>query len=163
MHMKKSRGQRRRLKRLLESIDRITPFQHTDRTQEHFHVPCDGWIGLPKTSGRAKTQFIRAWLAKTGQIIADKPPHLPFCRVVACINEPYLWDSQIIIFYDEDYYRNFRRRQGQYQTWVPIDDKKQSPAARRGIFTALRGEGYTEILEEEDYTRKSRLWFYGEV
>ena len=163
MYMKKSRGQARRLKLLLKNIDGFVAYEDTDCEFEHFHVPSNPWIEWPKTSGKIKTAFIKKWLEKTEEIIARKPEGLPFCRVVAVICEPYLWDSQIIVFYSERYYSTFWDRKGPYQTWTPIEDKSQSLLARRNIACALPEEGYYEVLAEEDGDRRCRLWYYGEV
>ncbi len=42
-------------------------------------------------------------------------------KVVAVIDELYLWNSQIIIFYDEKYYNDFWDRKDSYQTWTPLE------------------------------------------
>jgi len=166
MYMKKSRGQKRRLKLLLKNIDRFVPYEDCrdpDCEFEHFHVPSTPWIEMPKTSGRIKTAFIRKWLEKTELFIKLKPEGLPFCKVVAVVCEPYLWDSQIIIFYSEKYYSTFWDRKGPYQTWTKTDVGENSMSAQRNIPTPLPVECYTEVIAEEDYTRTTRLWYYGEV
>ena len=81
--------------------------------------------------------------------------------MVAAITYPDVRESQIIIFYDENYYKSFWDRKGPYQTWTPVDDK-YSFAKDRGIVTMLPEIGYIEELNDEDYQTKSYIWFYGE-
>ena len=97
----KTRGQKRKLNRLLNDINKI-------------HVPCGWWLSEPKTSSTVKTEFCKKWLDKTREIINSKPQNDKFCRIPADITSPYFWNSQIIIFYDENYYNNFFNRTGPY-------------------------------------------------
>lgn len=108
---KKQRGQRRKLKQLVRAMDQWTPFTKTGEACEHFHVPSDWFIQHPKTYGKVKSAFRQAWIKKTEEMIAAKPEHLPFCKIVSCIISPELWSSQIIIFYDEEYYKDFGDRE----------------------------------------------------
>lgn len=166
----KSRGQQRKLKKLLNWLDKIEPFKNTNDLPfkdvedkfEHFHVPCGPWLSKPKTSGKIKTAFCKKWLEKTEEIIDNKPKDLPFCKVVAAITYPDVRESQIIIFYDEEYYNSFLDRKGPYQIWTRVDDKR-SFAKERGIVTELSEIGYMEELNDEDYYAKSYIWFYGEL
>lgn len=165
----KSRGQQKKFKRLLSWLDKIEPFKNTNDLLfkdvedkfEHFHVPCGPWLSKPKTSGKIKTAFCKKWLEKTEEIIGNKPKDLPFCKVVAAITYPDVRESQIIIFYDEEYYNSFWDRKGPYQIWTRVDDKR-SFAKERGIMTELPEIGYLEELNDEDYCAKSHIWFYGE-
>ncbi len=136
-------------------------FKDTEDEYEHFHVPCGPWLSKPKTSGKIKTAFCKKWLEKTEEFINNKPKDLPFCKVVAAITYPDVRNSQIIIFYDEEYYNSFWNRKGPYQIWT-LMDKKYSFAKERGIVTELPEIGYIEELNDEDYHTKTHIWFYGE-
>lgn len=149
MKNKKVRGQKRKLNNLLRDIDSITPSFDFKGEYEHFHIPCGWWISEPKTSRKVKTEFCRKWLEKTRKIIDSKPQSHGFCKVVANIVTPCFWNSQIIIFYDEQYYNTFFDRKGNYQVWIPIEN--YSFAASRGISADLNEKGYLEILYEDDY------------
>lgn len=131
-----------------------------DCEYEHFHVPSTPWIEFPKTSGRIKTAFCRKWIEKTEEFISQKP-EISFCKVVAVICYPNLWDSQIIIFYDEKYYNSFWNRNGPYQVWTRIENTK-SFVKTRGIETNLVETCYEEKIKEKDETHISYLWYYGE-
>lgn len=106
----KSRGQKRKIKRLLKNIADIEPYKNIDeinRGFEHFHVPCSVWLDMPKTSSKIKTEFCKAWIRKTEEILKAKPEDLQFCKVVCLLCTPDLLGSQIIIFYDQKYYDTF--------------------------------------------------------
>ncbi len=163
MKYKKERGQSKKLKTLIDNIHLIVPFENTDIRYEHFHVPGGPFISSPKTSGKVKTAFCKAWLQKTEEIIQQKPLDLPFCKVVAIIDEGNLWDSQIVIFYDKKYYESFWTRNTPEQTWTLIDDPTKSFIKERNIKTQLNETGYLEIRSEIDFNKKSALWFYGEL
>jgi hypothetical protein len=162
MSCKKQRGQKRRLRALLENINRFVPFTDTGLPYEQFSVPCGRFISSPKTSGKVKTAFCRAWLRKTEQILAQKPANLPFCRVTALLDETDLWRSQIIVFYDRDYYGSFWERDTVQQKWTPQEGGRAF-AKERNIETGLTEKGYLQIIADGDTVRRSVLWFYGDV
>lgn len=159
--MKKVRGQRKKLNRLLNNIESIVPYKNTDCIYEHFHVPDGPWIESTKTSGKIKTIFAKKWLEKGLQIYNNKPDDLTFCKVVVLVEEPFFWGSQIIIFYDKYYYDNFFDRKGSYQIWTPIE-KGLSFLSQRNIDCPLKEKGYEEVIYDEEIVR-SKLWFYGDV
>ena len=163
MRYKKQRGQKRKLRVLHKNINQICPFQNTDGQYEHFHVPSGQFISSPKTRGKIKTAFCKAWLDKTAEIMDQKPCGLSFCKVVALIDEFDLWESQIIIFYDEDYYNSFWSRDSVAQTWDPIFKEGMSFIQCRHIDSNLKEKGYYETITDRDVTQKTRLWFYGDV
>ena len=163
MKYKKERGQSRKLKALTENTHLFVPFEDTDIRYEHFHVPSGPFISSPKTSGKVKTAFCKVWLQKAEEIIKQKPSDLPFCKVVAIIDESDLWESQIVIFYDEKYYGAFWTRNTPEQTWAIIEDPTKSFIKERNIKTQLNEIGYLETISEIDLNKKSALWFYGEI
>ena len=159
---KKQRGQKRKLKSLCYHIDNFIAFQNTEDNFEHLHVPSSTFIEHSKTSSNIKTLFCKKWLETTLKIISLKPKELLFCKIVAVISVPNYWDSQIIIFYDKSYYDVFWDRNDDYQQWIPLD-KKQSFAIERNIKTLLPEQGYKETINNDDFTRKNLLWFYGDI
>lgn len=161
---KKQRGQRRKLDAIRKNMDYFTPFQNLSSAYEHFHVPGSMFLQHPKTAGKVKTDFCREWIRKTEQIMEQKPAGLSFCKVVSVIDIPNLWDSQIIIFYDKEYYDTFFDRRGPEQVWEPLGDDELSFVKERNIETDLLEKGYAEtICEEGGYSGHSVLWFYGDL
>lgn len=156
------RGQKRKLETLVRNIQLILPFEDTDSRYEHFHVPSGPFISSPKTSGKVKTAFCKVWLQKTEEILKQKPSDLPFCKVVAMIDERDLWESQIVVFYDENYYGSFWSRNTPGQAWTLMEDTTRSFVRERNIKTGLNEIGYLETISEIDFNKRSVLWFYGE-
>lgn len=161
MWNKKVRGQRRKLRKLLNDIDHPSrnPFGE-DPVFNCLNVPGTPWIEMPKTYGKVKTAFCRKWIAQTEKLISQKPSNVSFCKICCALVWPELWNSQIIIFKDENYYKSFFDRKGPYQTWNPISDR--SFAFEHNIKTALIETGYIEDLVDEDFTHRSFIWFYQE-
>ena len=162
MKYKKQRGQKRKLNALLNNIEQVSPYKNTECQYECFRVPSDQFISSPKTYGKIKTKFCRAWLDKTAEIIYQKPNHLSFCKVVAVIDEFDLWNSQIIVFYDKNYYDSFWVRTSGEQIWQPIK-KGKSFLKERNISSTLTEKGCVEIINDVDYSHETKLWFYGDV
>ncbi len=71
-------------------------------------------------------------------------------------------NSRIILFYDEEYYNDFLKREGSYQTWERLDLKK-SLKRRLNIQTNLKEIGFKETLNDDDFKYETELWFYGEL
>lgn len=160
--MKKIRGQSRRLERLMRNIGGISPFKTTDCECEHFHVPSGQWLDSSKTYGRIKTEFMRKWLEKTAQICAAKPENLPFCKAVTIVPENELSASQIVIFYDEDYYSRFFSRNDGCQRWE-LNENAASLLSLRNINCPLNEKCYTEILNDDGMIFMDRLYVFGDI
>ena len=73
---------------------------------------------------------------------------------------PDVWCSEIIIFYDQEYYEAFFKRDCAYQTWIKI--KNDSFLKRKQIQTPLKEAGYQQTIRDEDIYQ-NELWFYGDI
>ena len=155
---KKVRGQKRKLNALLQRIDDMVVPSGRSGSMKHIHVPSSQWIEMPKTSGKVKTAFCKKWISKTEEFINLTEKSERFCKVVAVIDYPELWNSQIIFFYDEGYFNSFWDRKGPYQTWTRLDG--EAFAAERGIRTELLETGYLEEIIDEDSSYRGFLWIY---
>ena len=163
-YRKKQRGQWRRCEALLRRIDAFVPFAKTDGAYAHFHVPCDrAFLESRKTHGSVRTAFCRKWLETAARFILAKPPKLSFCRVVAVLCVPEYAASQLIIFYDEAYFKSFWERKTPQQRWVKLGDARRSLVRARKITTSLTECGYLEEVQDEAVVRRDFLWFYGEL
>ena len=157
---KKQRGQKSKLHSLLKYIDEFQAYEFLTDRFDAFRVPCASeFINSCKTDSKIKTEFCRKWIETTERFIAQKPSELAFCKVAAFISVPYFWNSQIIIFYDEDYYNSFRNFEKR-QTFT----EDCSFVRERGIVTNLKEIGVEDIFIDEDdgYICKSHDWWYFE-
>ena len=159
--MAKQRGKKRKLQSLLNFIDGFVPFLETDEKYEHFHVPCSrSFIDSPKMRLKHKAVFLKKWLETTEKFIEEsKLKNLPFCKIVAVTIEDDYWGSQIIIFYDKDYYDNFFIRNDEYQTWTEVNNR-QSFIKQHGVTTPLTEKCIKETLIDDDYDESSFMWVY---
>ncbi|MBM7312001.1 MULTISPECIES: DUF3916 domain-containing protein [Streptococcus] len=106
--LKKERGQHRKLQNLLKAMSYISwSMCSEDALYDHFHVPSSPFIQSTKTRPAIKRQFCQGWEILTERFIAGKPEELRFCKVVSILCLPELWSSQLIVFYDQDYYERF--------------------------------------------------------
>lgn len=158
---KKQRGQKRKLKRMFTIIDQWTPNWDSEEPYEHFHVPSDAFIQSKKTSNRNKKRFCEKWLATAETWSKQRADSLASCRVVAMLAIPNLWDSELILFYDEATAFAFFHRNSKEERWIPIH--KESLVKRMGIATNLPELGIKCVYGEEDLKESNVLWFYGDV
>ncbi len=162
MNRSKIRGQQRKLNKLLEYTEKIKAYEHTDISCESFSVPSSPFIQSQKTAGRIKTQFAEAWLLKAQEVLLQKPKNLPFCKVVAILDEPDFWNSKIIVFYDETYYNTFWKRDGAGQKWCIIRENGKSFLKQRNVTVNLPEISISELIDDGGTVKKSTLWVYGE-
>ena len=157
---KKQRGQNRKLKRMFDNIDKFQPDWNNDERYEHFHVPSDPFIESEKTTNQNKKKFYEKWLATVERLMKEKPQDIVFCKIVGMISIPDVWCSEIIIFYGQEYYEAFFKRDCAYQTWIRI--KNDSFLKRKQIQTPLKEAGYQQTIRDEDIYQ-NELWFYGDI
>lgn len=158
----KQRGQRRKLKQLLNRINQFTTEYLPIDSYDHFHVPCSSdFLDSPNTSGYVKRKFCQSWIDKTQSFINNKPSDKEFCKIVCVVSPKCFWDSQIIIFYDHQYYETFWNRNNEDQSWIKISTKSFKDTYT--LETNMDEVGFIEEINEEDYSYIGELWFYGEV
>lgn len=158
MKLKKQRGVYRKLNLLFNKIDLFEPVKR-DNVYEEFVVPSNNFLDVSQNS--IKRKFIIKGLEITEKLIKHKD-NKKFCRIVGMIETKEISNSRIILFYDEEYYNNFWKREGSYQTWEKLDSKK-SLKQRLNIQTNLKELGFKETLNDENFKYETELWFYGEL
>ena len=156
--MKKQRGINRKLNFLFNKIDLFEPVKK-DNMYEEFVVPSNNFLDI--SPNNIKRKFIIKWLEITGKFIKNKD-NKTFCRIVGMIETKEISNSRIILFYDEEYYNNFWKREDSYQMWKRLDSKK-SLKQRLNIQTNLKEIGFKETLNDDDFKYETELWFYGEL
>lgn len=147
-------------------MDAFIPFGRIGECCEHYHVPCcDSFIESRGLRESVRTAFLRKWLETAQRFIDRKPADLPFCRVVATVDIPAYGSSQIIIFYDKEYYEDFLDRSGCGQEWNRLDTKR-SFKKERAIECGLEERCYRcrEMDAESGVVvYDGRMWVYGEL
>ena len=124
-----------------------------------YGVPSSNFLDV--SPNNIKRKFIIKWLEITEKFIKNKDDKT-FCKIVAMIVTKEISNSRIILFYNEEYYNNFWKREDSYQTWEKLDSKK-SLKQRLNIQTNLKEIGFKETLNDDDFKYETELWFYGEL
>lgn len=165
----KVRGTRRKCRAMIEAIEASAQTFPTECDAEgrywHAHLPVDqAFIDSLKTPHWVRRQCVQSLIDATERLRSLKPKSDDPIRVVASVSLPELWDSQIIVFFDYDYFRTFFDRDSAYQTWTPL---AESRSLRRewglkmpGILTE---RGYHKRIRDEDYAHDGEVWFLGEL
>lgn len=148
----------RKLNVLFDKIDLFEPVMK-DNVYEEFVVPSNNF--LDESPNSIKRKFILKWLEITEKFIKHKDNN-KFCKIVGMIVTNGISCSRIILFFDEEYYNNFWKRENSYQTWKRLDSEK-SLKQRLNIQTNLKEIGFKETLNDDDFKYETELWFYGEL
>lgn len=165
---KKVRGVKRKCKSFIKSIEELTevfPEIEIDRGYWHLHLPVkQEFIDSKKTPSTVRKICIQTLIDRVQHLVEIKPNLDIRIRVIACIEIPCLWNSQIIIFFGDDYFKNFFNRNDQYQIWTPLPTKRNlQNELNLKMPVKLNVKGYSEKIKEEDYETSSELWFVGEL
>lgn len=167
-YRKKIRGKTRKFKEMeIALIESTSKFPKVDLEYGywHLHIPTSQrFIDSYKTPVSLRRKFIQLIIDRVEFLINNKVESDVPTRVIACINSPNLWDSQIIVFFGEDYYKSFFDRNTEYQKWKSL--LKQRNICREwnlNLPKMLKVKGYKEEIYDEDLYYEGELWFIGEL
>jgi hypothetical protein len=166
---KKIRGTRRKMVAFLSRLESTAKlFPEEDRPgcgYWHTHMPvAQSFIDSISTPQSIRRTFIQAILDTTSRISRLKHVDGQKTRVVASINLPSLFDSQIIVFFGDDYYSQFFNRNSTDQRWTPLPPQRN--LLKEIALTLPEGfhqKGFHESISDEDYTHEGEIWFFGEI
>jgi hypothetical protein len=162
------RGIRRKRRGALERIAALVKDFPAEDTPGcgywHAHLPLSrDFIDSPRTP--------RGVRRATMQALLDAADHLRLTRktiggtrVVAAIDLPFLFDSQLIVFFGESHWTGFFDRRSDDQTWTKLPPSRS--LAREWSLIVPRGmveQGYREVIRDEDYEHTGEVWFVGEL
>ncbi len=131
----------------------------------HLHLPVSqSFIDSSRTPSDVRKLCMQTLIDRTKHLIDIKPALDVKTRVVALISLPELWESQIIVFFGEDYFGGFFDRDDEEQRWtlLPFERSilKELDLKMPGGLTEI---GYLEEINDEDGEAISELWFIGEL
>ena len=166
-YKKKIRGKTRKFKEMeCKLIELTSKFPDIDLEHEcwHLHMPMSKrFIDSYKTPIALRRKCIQLIIDRVDFLINNKIASDMPVRVVACINLPSLWDSQIIVFWDNDYFKSFFYRNTEYQKWIPLSRERN--ICREWNISLPRNmkiKGYKEEICDDDLNYEGELWFIGE-
>ena len=127
-------------------------------------MPCrQDFLDSPKTSSKIKTKAMQCIIDRTRRLHELKPAGEGFCRVVCAISLPCLWGSQIIVFFDKNYYNNFFERNSSYQKWASLPKTSMKQLRNLELGPEFSEKYYFEEITEYNEVHTQHLWFYGEL
>lgn len=121
----------------------------------HWKIP----VGRALVSGKGARLAIQS---RCAQVLID----VSGARVVAIINLPDMFGSEVCVFFDEAFFEGFAPRDSEDHTWTPIDDS----LARRWNLRPPKGfgeVGYRTVTRDTDYgslrVEEGEVWMIGDV
>jgi hypothetical protein len=131
----------------------------------HLHLPIrQDFIDSRKTPFGVRRLCAQTLIDCAASLSAQKPPAFGDSRVLAFINLPGLWYSEIVVFFDEGQYRDFFFRDNEYQTWVELPSSRSIVREwNLALPPGFSARGYREILRNEGEEYENELWYLGEL
>lgn len=167
MRERKVRGVKRKTENMIKQIEENTMVFPTEfyNGYWHLHLPvAQGFISSNKTSRKVKRRCIQKLLDRTDYLKGLKPNDEHHYRVVAAIDLPSLWNSQIIIFKGECHFKDFFNRNDDFQKWIPfLDNRNIQTEWELTIQGVSATAGFKEIIVDEDDFYESEIWFVGDI
>lgn len=163
------RGLRRKCGAMIDKIDAIAneiPTEHRKGCGYwHAHLPvAQAFIDSPRTPGSVRRLCVQSIVEAADRLRSRQQARTIQCRVVAAVELPGLFNSQIIVFFGDDYFSSFFQRDTPEQRWTPLEPRRS--LAREWTLKVPGGfveRGFEEVIAEEDYQHRGELWFFGDV
>jgi len=165
---KKVRGAKRKCENMIKNINEVTelyPEIDLEYGYWHTHLPvAQAFIDSTKTPSYVRKICMQTLIDRVNHLIKLRPKTAEFSRVVTSIDLPRLWDSQITVFFDEEYFSNFFTRNNDYQRWTELPDSRNIiKEYNLDLPEGLMVRGYLEEITDEDYNAIDEIWFIGEL
>jgi hypothetical protein len=131
----------------------------------HLHLPIrQDFIDSKKTPFGVRRLCAQTLIDGAASLSARKPPAVRDSRVLAFINLPGLWYSEIVVFFDEGQYRDFFLRDNEYQSWTELAPSRSIVREwNLALPPGFSVRGYREILRDEEDIYENELWYLGEL
>lgn len=168
MHEKKIRGMKRKTNTMIKRIEEHTKiFPSTFYNDEYWYMPLpvsQAFIDSCKTPRKVKQLYIQTLLNQANHLIKIKPSDTHTYRVVTLISIENLWESQIIVFKNDDYFHNFFNRNNEFQKWISLSNKIDFwKTWGISICPTAQILHFQEVIYDEDAIDKKEIWFIGEL
>ncbi|MGE7623894.1 DUF3916 domain-containing protein [Viridibacillus sp. NPDC096237] len=167
MREKKARGLKRKTNSMIKQIEEEIIKFPTDyyRGYWHLHLPVsETFIDSNKTPFGIKRLCMQTLINQVEYLISIKPKSEETLRVVAAIDWPRLFSSQIIVFKGEEHYKGFFDRNDEQQKWTLLSDERDLQREMGlSVPSNLQITGFNEQIFDEDYYHEGEIWFIGEL
>lgn len=167
MRDKKVRGLKRKVRNMIRRIDEETNDFPLDfyNGYWHLHLPvAQGFIDSNKTPFGIKRLCVQHLLERAKHLIEIKPSSRDTYRVVVYSSIQALFDSQIIVFVGDTYFKDFFNRNDEFQKWIPLPKERSFESEWKiNISQNMSILRFKEEITEDGDVYKRDIWFIGEV
>jgi hypothetical protein len=165
---KKVRGKRHRTKSMIYLMKKMSeqfPDADLEEGYWHMHLPvAESFIDSSKTPGSIRRTCMQLLVDRCAFLAAHKPVAPYAIRVVALITWPRIWDSELIVYFGEQHWNGYFKRNNFYQKWIPLPQGHTIPGGfHLQLPDSLVVRGYHEILHDEESHYERDLWFIGDL
>ncbi|MEI2665998.1 DUF3916 domain-containing protein [Rossellomorea sp. LJF3] len=168
MRNKKIRGVKRRKDSMVKRIEEATVYFPEQFIHGYWHLPLPAgrdFITSSKTPFKIKRLCVQTLLDRGERLYKLKTEKEIHTRVIVVIDPSDLWNSNIIVFNQEDAFKAFFDRNFVDQKWKPqIMNGKLLKEWNIKISRNLEAICYLERIMDEDIGYREReIWFFGEI
>lgn len=164
---KKTRGLRRKCRVLVATLIKLTeefPEGSSDKEFWHFHIPVKkSFADSKRTPKKARKLLIQTLINRSEYLSTLKPSGNVFCKVVCIICKQELSRSQIIIFFNKEYFNSFFIRNDEEQVWILIETNEFDIKSMYNIPLRFSIKYYLENIYDGDVVWKDELLVIGEL
>ncbi len=154
---------------MIEAIREATlvfPEEHAPGWQYwHMHLPVDqAFIDSQKTPHWVRRQCMQCLIDGAERLKGLKPKSDDTIRVVASISLPQLWDSEIIVYFSQEYFDKVFSFEPEWRTWTPLRESRS--VSKEWCLTIPEGfqeRGYHLRVRDEELPYDGDRWFIGEL
>ena len=156
----------RALRHWAESFAGRFPVKHAGQRYMNWKIPVlDRLVRPPTTTPAIQAQCAQCLIDAAAHIVRAKPVGLADTRVVAVIDLPDMFGSEVCVFFDERYFQTFTDRTSDYQRWTPLPNARnliEEMALRLPDGFAVTG--FAEVIRDEETGEASEgeVWLVGE-
>ncbi|PQV63469.1 Protein of unknown function (DUF3916) [Abditibacterium utsteinense] len=166
MTKSKVRGLRRKVRSLMRRIEEESElFPAPHQGQSYWHLPFPSqqkFIDSQATPIGVRRLCIQKFINQA-HALSLVAPSFQKTRVVVAVTLPKIWQSQIIIFFGEDYFGSFFERNTEAQRWTLMEGKSLSRQWNLALPATFSERGYCEERKDEDEFHRGQIWFIGQL
>lgn len=149
------------LKDLLVGVQEFPDKDYPGSGYWHMHMPGSSRF-LDYTEKKTELRKILVeGIIKATKTLHDQQPSNLNAKVISCISWPNLFDSQIIVFFGDEYFGGFFDRSGPEQWWTKEDESWVKENMKMEIPDGFEERVYNEVIDDEDGRFESTLIFIG--
>ncbi len=149
----KLRGISRRLNALdkwADSFQNYFPSEYSGEKYWNWKIPIlDRMVDRPTTTKELQQYCANALLKAASYIETSKPKELESAIVTVLLTYPDMFDSEICVFFNTDYFDSFYEREGEEQNVKRISNGSLAETISLSIPKGFEEVGYQHTLREE--------------